>query len=102
MFTSGCWWLCMAHDLACFLRIHFLALRGTRAWIEGLDRRCICKLSVVFFPLNSIVEVLKVLRAPNIGEHWNWFCICALVLWFLVLNPHRRSPYPKLLWCDTR
>ena len=24
------------------------------------------------------------------------------VLWCLVLNPHRRSPYPKLLWCGTR
>ena len=26
----------------------------------------------------------------------------AVVLWWFVLNPHRRSPYPKLLWCDTR
>ena len=25
-----------------------------------------------------------------------------LVLWCFVLNPHRRSPNPKLLWCDTR
>ena len=24
------------------------------------------------------------------------------VRWCFVLNPRRRSPYPKLLWCDTR
>ena len=28
--------------------------------------------------------------------------VAVVVLWGFVLNPHRGSPYPKLLWCHTR